>query len=80
MVSLPVSRQTKSSTMARSSASVSPVFRSTRISTIMGTITSTQPERISDSVPSKSNKSHSWRARRMRRAESVQSLIRNCRL
>src|ERR1041384_2296275 len=56
MVSLPVSRQTKSSTMARNSDSLSPVFKSTRISTIMGTITSIHPERISERVPSKSKR------------------------
>src|SRR5580658_5844595 len=54
MVSLPVSRQTNPSTIARSCSSDSPVFRSARISTIIGTITFIQPERINDSVPSKS--------------------------
>src|SRR5262245_58836900 len=55
MVSLPVSRQTNSSTTARSSSSVSPVFRLSRISTIIGTMTFIQPERMRESVPSKSN-------------------------
>src|SRR5579871_5110220 len=55
MVSLPVRRQTKSSTKLRRSSSDSPVFRSERISTIIGTITFIQPERISERVPSKSN-------------------------
>src|ERR1700691_758843 len=54
MVSLPVSRQTKSSTNARSCSSDSPVLRSARISTIIGTITFIQPDRINDNVPSKS--------------------------
>src|SRR5258708_18233558 len=56
MVSLPVSCQTNSSTTLRNCSSVSPVRRSSRISTIMGTITFIQPERIRESVPSKSNK------------------------
>ena len=56
MVCLPVSRQTKSSTTVRSSASLSPVLRSRRISTIMGTITSIQPERMREMVPSKSKR------------------------
>src|SRR5579862_1017745 len=54
MVSLPVSRQTNSSTSAVNCDSDSPVLRSARISTIMGTITFIQPERITDNVPSKS--------------------------
>src|SRR5580658_3362911 len=55
MVSLPVSLQTNSSTKPRNCCSDSPVFRSARISTIIGTMTFIHPERITDSVPSKSN-------------------------
>src|SRR3984885_5239185 len=63
MVSLPVSRQTNSSTNTRSCSSDSPVLRSARISTIMGTMTFIQPERISDNVPSKSKSTtRAWRA------------------
>src|SRR5580693_1413621 len=54
MVSLPVSFQTNSSTRPRNCCSDSPVFRSARISTIIGTITFIHPERITDRVPSKS--------------------------
>src|SRR5690349_15180252 len=56
MVCLPVSRPTNSSTIARNASSLSPVLRSSRISTIMGTITSIQPARISEIVPSKSKR------------------------
>src|SRR6266852_3788639 len=56
MVSLPVSCQTNSSTTLRNCSSLSPVLRSNRISTIMGTMTFIQPERIKESVPSKSNR------------------------
>src|ERR1700683_4771454 len=63
MVSLPVSRQTNSSTNPRSCSSDSPLLRSARISTIMGTITLIQPERINDNVPSKSKSTtRAWRA------------------
>src|SRR5271166_191937 len=54
MVSLPVSRQTNSSTKVRNCSSDSPVFKSARISTIIGTMTFIQPERIKERVPSKS--------------------------
>src|SRR5579863_4810351 len=56
MVCLPVSLPTNSSTTARNSASDSPDFKSASISTIMGTITSIQPARMIEMVPSKSNK------------------------
>src|SRR5712692_10484246 len=63
MVCRPVRRPTYSSTRARRSASFSPVWRSRRISTIMGTITPTQPERIREMVPSKSRRTTAaWRA------------------
>src|ERR1700722_3195891 len=63
MVSLPVSRQTKPSTNSRSCSSDSPVLRSARISTIIGTMTFIHPDRINDNVPSKSNSTtRAWRA------------------
>src|ERR1700722_1272439 len=63
MVSLPVSRQTKPSTNARSCSSDSPVLRSARISSIIETMTFIHPERINDNVPSKSNSTtRAWRA------------------
>src|ERR1700733_210898 len=70
MVSLPVSRPTNSSTIECSSASDSPVFRSIRISTIMGTMTLTQPERITERVPSKS--------KRAARAPEAFAPVRTC--
>src|ERR1700722_13391748 len=54
MVCLPVSLPTNSSTTTRRSSSRSPVFRSIRISTIMGIMISIQPDRITEIVPSKS--------------------------
>src|SRR2546423_13392680 len=62
MVCLPVSLPINSSTISRSDSSVSPVRRSSRISSIMGTITSIHPERISEMVPSKSNRTTRARA------------------
>jgi len=48
MVCLPVSRPTNSSTIARRSASRSPVLRSIRISTIIGIMISIHPERMTE--------------------------------
>src|SRR5258708_11366950 len=56
MVCLPVSRPTNSSTIRRRSSSLSPVWVSRRMSTIMGTMTSIQPARMSEMVPSKSKR------------------------
>src|SRR5258708_18602794 len=56
MVCLPVSRPTNSSTIRRRSSSLSPVWVSRRMSTIMGTMTSIQPARMSEMVRSKSKR------------------------
>src|SRR5687768_3786223 len=56
MVSLPVNRPTNSNTISRNCSGDSPESVSCNSSTIMGTITSTQPARIRDSVPSKSKR------------------------
>src|ERR1017187_7218583 len=55
MVSLPVKRQTNSSTTAVSSAPVSEVLVALSPSKHIGTITSIQPDRTREIVPSKSN-------------------------
>ena len=55
MVSLPVSRHTNSSTICvKFLFATHPFCDSARISTIIGTITSIQPERMVENVPSKS--------------------------